>query len=159
MLSAALLASACKARHPPSNAQDSVAGSYIDKSLAPFVRKNTSSDDATAFDKACAVELFLPNSQQIASLKKRLGEEGAYTALDDANWYTHAARQILERHGTPLPLPRTENIRFEGQQTWTLAIQDLRDQSAYLLFHPKRGIKLVYAVDIDQEVVETFFAP
>ncbi len=152
-----LLASACKVPRQ-AGCEKEEDRPYIDTSLARYLRKNSPKDTPT-YTTACAVELFAPSARQIALLKKRLGEDNAHTVLDDANWYTHAARQIFESHEIPLPLVRTQSIRFVGEQTWMLAIQDLRDQSAYLLFHPTRGLKLVYAVDVDREVVETFFAP
>jgi len=131
---------------------------HVDTSLARYLRSHAAPDSVACFDKACAVELFLPRPEQVASLKRSLGD-GAFIALDDAGWYSKNARQTLEDYGTPVFLPLADNVRFKGAKTWTIAIDDLRDQSAYLLFDPKRGLKLIPAVDIDRATLDTFFAP
>lgn len=158
ILGTALLASGCSHSNSIVKTKSAAAPRpQVDTSLARYIRKHAPSDEVVCYDKPCAVELFLPGPEHVASLKKRLGD-GAYLALDDAGWYSHAARQILEEYGTPVFLPLADTVRFEGARKWTLGIRELRDQSAYVLFHPRRGLKMVPAEDINKETLENFFA-
>lgn len=106
-----------------------------------------------------SVLIVNPTDEQIEEMKKEYGEEDFYTIADDASFYQADAISLIDSVGVkrvnadkPFALfvgesmPLTVNIRKKDAPGWML-----------ILFNKNKTPEIVPAIDVNREMLETYF--
>ena len=106
-----------------------------------------------------AVLVVNPTDEQIEEMKKEYGEDDFYTIADDASFYQSNALMLIDSLGVkkinaekPFALlvgedkPYTLSLRKKGAPGWMI-----------ILFHPKKTPEVVPAIDLNGEMLKTYF--